>query len=116
MLVARTRSPALMRRLCGRHQQYPIQMKPGNRLAGDFEVRSVNRIERSTENRDSHFRSMVTEWTRTSLTGRSCAPRATTEIFFTTSYPSVTSPNTLCLLSSQGVGATVTKNWLPLVL
>ena len=31
-------------------------------------------------------------------------------ILFTTSMPSTTSPNTLCLLSSQGVAASVTKN------
>jgi len=36
-------------------------------------------------------------------------------ILFTTSIPSTTSPNTLCLLSSHGVAASVTKNWLPLV-
>ena len=36
-------------------------------------------------------------------------------IFSTTSIPSTTSPNTLCLLSSHGVAASVTKNWLPLV-
>src|ERR1039458_7842708 len=62
-----------------------------------------------------YTRSIFTEFTRTSFTGRSCAPRGTCEIFSTTSYPSVTSPKTLCLLSSQGVAASVMKNWLPLV-
>src|SRR5206468_12434238 len=59
--------------------------------------------------------SMVTERSWTSFDGRSCAPRGTLEIFSTTSYPSTTSPNTVCLLSSQDVSATVMKNWLPLV-
>jgi hypothetical protein len=36
-------------------------------------------------------------------------------IFVTTSIPLTTSPNTLCLLSSHGVAASVTKNWPPLV-
>src|SRR5215813_12242194 len=59
--------------------------------------------------------SMVTERIWTSFDGRSCAPRGTLDIFSTTSYPSTTSPNTVCLLSSQDVSATVIKNWLPLV-
>lgn len=40
----------------------------------------------------------------------------TLAMFWATSMPLVTLPNTVCLLSSQGVGTTVTKNWLPLVL
>ena len=38
------------------------------------------------------------------------------EMVCTTSMPLTTRPNTVCLLSSQGVGTTVTKNWDPLVL
>src|SRR5664279_5473906 len=51
--------------------------------------------------------SIFTEFSRTSFTGRSCAARGTSEIFFTTAKPSVTSPKMLCLLSSHGVAATV---------
>ena len=36
-------------------------------------------------------------------------------ILLTTSMPSVTSPNTLCLSSSQGVATRVMKNWPPLL-
>ena len=62
------------------------------------------------------FLSMVTDWIVIGLTGRSPGfDVAVPPIFFTTSIPSVTSPNTLCLLSSHGVGASVMKNWPPLV-
>ena len=40
----------------------------------------------------------------------------TFEMLIATSMPLVTLPNTVCLLSSQGVGTTVMKNWDPLVL
>lgn len=39
----------------------------------------------------------------------------TIDIFCTVSIPRDTRPNTVCLLSSHGVGITVMKNWLPLV-
>src|SRR5690242_16232123 len=78
----------------------------------------MNRIKRPAQDREpqsAYALSILTELTFTSFTGRSCELRGTVEIFLTMSYPSVTSPNTLCLLSSHGVAATVMKNWLPLV-
>src|SRR6266481_3239083 len=47
--------------------------------------------------------------------GRSFESRDTLEILSATSWPSTTSPKMVCRLSSQGVAATVMKNWLPLV-
>ena len=42
--------------------------------------------------------------------------RSAREIASTTSMPSVTRPNTVCLPSSQGAASAVTmKNWLPFV-
>src|SRR6185436_8296389 len=61
-------------------------------------------------------RSMVTLFITTGVTGRSCRPVGTAPIFLTTSSPSTTSPNTECRLSRCGVGPSVMKNWLPLVL
>src|ERR1043166_7828400 len=51
----------------------------------------------------------------TGVFGRSLRSRGTLEILFATSCPSTTSPKIVCRLSSHGVGATVIKNWLPLV-
>src|SRR5947199_9403593 len=51
----------------------------------------------------------------TGVRGRSFESRCTFEILLATSWPSTTSPKTVCRLSSQGVAATVMKNWLPLV-
>jgi hypothetical protein len=52
----------------------------------------------------------------TSSTGLSVRSVFTFSIKLTTSMPLTTRPNTVCLLSSQGVGTVVMKNWLPLVL
>src|SRR5271165_3449843 len=51
----------------------------------------------------------------TGVRGRSPESRGTLEILSATSWPSTISPKMVCLLSSQGVAATVIKNWLPLV-
>src|SRR5712671_3616712 len=60
--------------------------------------------------------SIVTELIVIGLTGRSPGLLvAVLPILFTMSIPSVTSPKTLCLLSSHGVGTSVMKNWPPLV-
>ena len=57
------------------------------------------------------LRSIVTVWIVIGLTGRSPGLLVgVLPIFLTTSMPSTTSPNTLCLLSSHGVGASVMKN------
>src|SRR5262249_23332946 len=61
------------------------------------------------------IRLIVTWFITTGLTGRSWRPVGTAPIFFTTSRPSTTSPNTLWRLSRCGVGPSVMKNWLPLV-
>src|SRR5215469_17053967 len=61
-------------------------------------------------------RSIVTDSSTTSLCGLSCVLRATLEILSTTSCPSTTSPKMVCLPVSHDVGATVMKNWQPLVL
>ena len=68
--------------------KYAIEMKPigGGPRHGQMSV--VYGVERAPEDRDAslnHVRSIFTELIRTSLTGRSCAPRGTSEIFFTTS-------------------------------
>ena len=59
---------------------------------------------------------MVTLFITTGSTGLSRASVGVLPIFFTTSRPLVTLPNTVCLPSRCGVGARVMKNWLPLVL
>jgi hypothetical protein len=58
---------------------------------------------------------MRTDFNSTACFGLSLAPRGNSEIFVAMSIPSTTSPKMVCLLSSQGVGATVMKNWLPFV-
>src|SRR6266853_1938103 len=60
-------------------------------------------------------RSIRTLFKVTGVRGRSLASRGVLEILSATSWPSTTSPKMVCLLSSQGVAATVRKNWLPLV-
>src|SRR5712664_4932083 len=60
-------------------------------------------------------RSMRTFFKVTGVRGRSLASRGSFEIFSATSWPTTTSPKIVCLLSSHGVAATVTKNWLPFV-
>ena len=60
-------------------------------------------------------RSIVTVFMTTGVTGRSCRPVGTEPIFFTTSRPETTSPNTEWRLSRCGVGPSVMKNWLPFV-
>src|SRR5579859_740464 len=74
-------------------------------------------IHRKHNNRaDYPTRSIFTWLMVTGGVGRSLRSLATTEILLATSWPSTTSPKMVCLLSSQVVGATVIKNWLPLVL
>src|SRR6266480_4717633 len=51
----------------------------------------------------------------TGVRGLSLESRGTFEILLATSCPSTTSPKIVCRLSSQGVAATVMKNWLPFV-
>ena len=60
-------------------------------------------------------RSIFSDSMRMSFTGRSWRPVGVLPMALTTSIPSTTSPNTVCRLSSHGVGTRVTKNWLPLV-
>ena len=60
-------------------------------------------------------RSIVTLFMTTGVTGDPAGPVGTEPIFFTTSSPSTTSPNTEWRLSRCGVGPSVMKNWLPLV-
>src|SRR5207302_7393731 len=60
-------------------------------------------------------RSMRTFCMVTGVRGRSLESRGSLEILSATSWPSTTSPKIVCLLSSQGVAATVMKNWLPFV-
>ena len=50
------------------------------------------------------------------LVGRSCASVATAPILLTTSIPAQTRPKIVCLPSRNGAGASVMKNWDPLVL
>ena len=47
--------------------------------------------------------------------GLSSFPHFTFSMRITTSIPLTTRPNTVCLLSSQGVGTVVMKNWDPFV-
>ena len=65
--------------------------------------------------RSAYALSIWTELMTMSFTGRSLRPVGVFPIFWTMSIPSTTSPKIACLLSSQGVGTRVTKNWLPLV-
>src|SRR5207249_149155 len=59
--------------------------------------------------------SIVTDSIVIGLSGRSPGLLVGTfPILLMTSMPSVTSPKTLCLSSSQGVGTRVMKNWPPL--
>lgn len=51
----------------------------------------------------------------TSSTGLSASPVFTSPSLLTTPIPLLTLPNTACFPSSHGAGASVTKNWLPLV-
>ena len=61
-------------------------------------------------------RLILTDWIVIGLSGRSPGLLvAVAPIFSMTSMPSATSPNTVCLLSSHGVAASVMKNWLPFV-
>src|SRR5271156_452499 len=76
----------------------PALRKAGGRLQVDYATRS-----------------MRTLFSVTGVRGRSLESRGTLEILSAISWPSTTSPKIECLLSSQGVAATVRKNWLPLV-
>ena len=58
---------------------------------------------------------IVTFSITTGSTGPSMGPVFTEPIFCTTSIPLTTLPKTECAPSRWGVGARVTKNWLPLV-
>src|SRR5467141_868329 len=60
-------------------------------------------------------RSIFTLFKVIGVRGRSLESRGALEILSATSWPSTTSPKMVCLLSSQGVAATVIKNWLPFV-
>jgi Asp-tRNA(Asn)/Glu-tRNA(Gln) amidotransferase A subunit family amidase len=78
--------------------------------------------EQATEWKDRHpalkgegFRSIVTFFISTGVTGRSFRSTCTAPIFCTTSMPDTTAPKTECLRSRCGVGPSVMKNWLPLV-
>ena len=58
---------------------------------------------------------MVTDWSTTSVAGRSPGTVCTRLILSTTSAPPMTSPKIVCLPFSHGVGPTVIKNCEPLV-
>lgn len=60
-------------------------------------------------------RSIVNDSSTTGVTGLSWEPVLTFEILSATSWPSMTSPKMVWLPVSQSVGATVIKNWQPLV-
>ena len=114
IVVRRVCVSGLVRRMGGRDEEHPVKLETLRRSPGHRQVGLVNGVERASENRRFHVSggaasytlSIFTEWTRTSFTGRSCALRGVCEIFFTTSYPSVTSPNTVWRLSRNGVAAT----------
>ena len=61
------------------------------------------------------WRSISTDSSTTSCTGRSFRPVWTRLISSTTSVPSTTSPKMVCLPFSHGVGTAVMKNCEPLV-
>src|SRR5580658_6162007 len=65
---------------------------------------------------DQLCRSIVTDFTTTSLFGLSWRLRGTLTILSATSWPSTTSPKIVCLPVSHVVGASVMKNCEPLVL
>ena len=80
-----------VRRVGGGDEQNAVQVESLGGLRRDRQVGVVNGIEGAAEDRQPHdwaaayLRSILTEFTRTSFSGRSCAPRGTSEIFFTTS-------------------------------
>ena len=102
----------LVGRMGGGDEEHAVKLETVRRSPGDRQVGLVNGVERASENRQSHVSgraasyalSIFTELTRTSFDGRSCALRGACEIFFTTSYPSVTSPNTAVVVVQQRRG------------
>ena len=85
VLVRGVGDAPLVRRVRGGDEQNTIEVESSRGLAGDGKVRLVDGVECAAEKREPHTRSIFTEWTLTSLTGRSWAPRGTREIFSTTS-------------------------------
>src|SRR4051812_25950560 len=103
--IRSVRGAALVRRMGGGNEDDTLQRESIGGGACDRQVSLVNGIERAAEDCELQACWIFTELTRTSLTGRSIAPRGTLEIFSTTSYPSTTSPKMLCLSSNHGVAA-----------
>jgi len=63
-----------------------------------------------------YLRAIVTALMTTGVCGLSCGPDCVWAMFLTTSRPETTSPKIVCFWLRWGVGASVTKNWLPFVL
>lgn len=87
MLVGRMGDARFVRRVRGRDYQDTIELELLDGLPRQRQMRFVNRVERAAEDRQpqvAYALSIFTEFTRTSLTGRSCALRGKWEIFSTT--------------------------------
>lgn len=95
--VGRERDARFVGRMGGGDEEDAVQVKAVGGLACDGQVRVMDGVERAAEDcefqralvrqpgADSYCFSILTELMRTSFLGRSCAPRATLEIFSTTS-------------------------------
>src|SRR4051812_16826789 len=91
-------------------RKYEVRSRKYEEAGSDGAARTSDFVLRT------YFLSMVTDSIVIGLSGRSPGLLvATLPILLTTSMPSVTSPKTLCLSSSHGVGTSVMKNCPPLV-